>query len=291
MEINPTTSTENLRAWFFYGLMHPQRHYALVERIPVSRLVSSNFQEIDLTDPMVARLGFLANDQAFSNHMPLGELRNRLLDACSPKNIAQPNHKLALEEMLSSFGADESSWKSMRSLWAFLSEISLPNKYCVNFPPNFDTQSALLEKPRYEVSGTLFQACGDYDEITGEDIYVLNPAGGQFFTDNLDRAIAEINPFGQRVIANLIEDQWDGTCRMRFVTVQENGLPIAEIFFEWRDNFRESNNLGMIDHPIDFKRSVVDLSNSRLVSAIRKNFGQACFDRFKEQQFSRDVGL
>ncbi|MBD8088501.1 hypothetical protein IFT48_00655 [Pseudomonas fluorescens] len=268
-----------------------QDHFAAVSNVAVGRLVNNEFEEIDLKDPQLARLGVLIGGDALGADMSLIELKARLWSACSSKEPLTLKQTAALQGMIEDLSADEKAWNQLKSLWAFISAEQLPDYSELSSAPTFDEDLLLTEPPRYKVFVTVLGDSGDFDDQTGEDLYIIWPMPNAYYTESLDHALSEIQALGQRTLDWLIENDWHTDTHLRWVEVQQGEKKILAVKFRWNQSPYEANMLGMEAHPLEMDSLTVKNHSQSTLAAIRKAWGQAAVDRINEKRFAADLGL
>ncbi|MBD8681273.1 MULTISPECIES: hypothetical protein [Pseudomonas] len=291
MKIYTPPTPRDLQAWMLSTLFKLQDHFAAVSNVAVSRLVNNEFEEIDLKDSQLARLGVLIGGDALAAEMSLTELKARLWSACSSKEPLTLKQTAALQSMIEDLSADEKAWDQLKSLWAFISAEELPEYHELSRPPTFDESIALSHPPRYKVFVTVLEDCDEYDEQTGEDLYIVLPVRGAYYTDSLDHALSEIHALGQRTLDWMVEQEFHTNCHLRWVEVQQGKDRVFAIGFLWNKDPKEANLIGMDAHPFWMDSLTVNKVSQPILNAIRKAWGQVAVDRVTEKTFAADLGL
>ena len=286
---------ENLRAWLLSTLFHPQKYFEAVKKASLGRLIDTDFNEIDLSDPIIVSLGqFLGHDK-LPGEMTLNTLFESLRVACHPKFTPSAQQIGALEAMISRLEAtkkrDASAWKELERLWKFISVEYLPNFYMLDECPIFDINCSLDVLPRYRLEITCFQYTGDYDDETGEDVCYISTMNDSFHTDSLDAAVAQIEPACRRAIEHMIKSQWSETGFLKWAQVFEGQKMVLSIQYNVPNSCRETNAMGLDGYSMKFSELHTSDQSKPVMSALKKAFGQSLIDRISENNFARDLGL
>jgi len=282
---------ENLRIWILTTLFQPQDHFPAVSHVPVGKLVDSNFDEIDLSNPAIRSLGRVVGFEELPSDLTLGCLCQRLNASCNPQTSLNDGQIEALIDLSSSLIEQEDAWEELRSLWKFFSKAELPQPYDLGSAPVIDPLCNLVTPPRYKLMITFFQYIDEQDEETGEEICHICEMPNPLYTDSLDTAVNQIRPACQRAIEDMVKARCDQAGFLKWAQIFEGEKLILSLQYNVPDNCRQANKKGIDGYSLSSNELFSSGLSETLVSCLRRDFGRSFLDKVSENNLARDLGL